>query len=425
MRVTRGMQRRTAKLARRAAIVDAQTLVAGVDIAKRESVVVFVRASDKARVARLTVPTSAAGIGGLAAYADEVRQRHGLQRVVLAMEPTGHLWKIVARAAARLGLEYVAVQSFVVARSREIDDLTRDKTDQRDAGLIADLACELRFTELQLEEGAWAELRSLAQARDRYRVERGAALQEQRAFLELTWPTLLQLVPDLDGTHLQATLTLGISPVEIAAMSQSTFTALLRPNHPQRFLPWMAGRIWAAARTALAEDQSPAATLRITLAGQRVQNAKLVVDQLDRRMTEAFEQTGLGWLRGQIRGLGNAALINILAFSGDPRRLDDARCMVKLAGSNPTERSSGEQVGAGGIHRRGRPTLRLLGHQASICLVQHNPDFRARFLYLTHRANKPLHKKAAYIAVCNKLLRTLWSMSKSGEHYRSQLGQAA
>jgi hypothetical protein len=39
------MQRRTAKLARRAALVDQDTLVAGVDIAKRESVVVFVRAA--------------------------------------------------------------------------------------------------------------------------------------------------------------------------------------------------------------------------------------------------------------------------------------------------------------------------------------------------------------------------------------------
>lgn len=37
MKVTRGMQRRTAKLARRSAIVNAHTLVADVDIAKRES----------------------------------------------------------------------------------------------------------------------------------------------------------------------------------------------------------------------------------------------------------------------------------------------------------------------------------------------------------------------------------------------------
>ena len=37
--------------------------------------------------------------------------------------------------------------------------------------------------------------------------------------------------------------------------------------------------------------------------------------------------------------------------AGDPRRLDDARCLPKLAGSNPTERSSGKTQAPGGIHR--------------------------------------------------------------------------
>jgi hypothetical protein len=39
MKVTRGMRRRTAKLARRSAIVNDQALVVGVDIAKKECVV--------------------------------------------------------------------------------------------------------------------------------------------------------------------------------------------------------------------------------------------------------------------------------------------------------------------------------------------------------------------------------------------------
>jgi transposase len=99
--------------------------------------------------------------------------------------------------------------------------------------------------------------------------------------------------------------------------------------------------------------------------------------------------------------------------------------MVKLAGSNPTERSSGEQQAPGGIHRRGRPLLRLLAHQAAVALVLHNPDFKARFLALTQRQNRPLEKKQAYIAVGNKLLRTLWALVVSGQPYRSQLPEVA
>ncbi|GAC1677665.1 MAG: hypothetical protein NVS9B8_18590 [Candidatus Limnocylindrales bacterium] len=99
--------------------------------------------------------------------------------------------------------------------------------------------------------------------------------------------------------------------------------------------------------------------------------------------------------------------------------------MVKLAGSNPTERRSGEQQVAGGIHRRGRPLLRLLAHQAAVCLVRHHPDFEARFLALTTRAHRPLHKKQAYLAVANKLLRTLWALAVTGQPYQRSLPQAA
>jgi transposase len=425
MKVTRGMRRRTAKLARRSAIVNDQALVAGVDIAKKECVVVFVRAADKARLGKLRIPTSAEGVLALANCGQQLLAQHRIQHLVLAMETTGHYWKILARAAERLGLRYVTVQSFVVARARELDDLTRDKTDQRDAGLIADLACELRFNEVQLETGAWAELRTLAEARDHYRVDQRSALQEQRALLELTWPELLRSAPDLAGSHLQAMLRLGLSPLQIGNLSREAFTDQLRAEHTRRFLPWMAGRLWAAARLARAEDQSPAITLRLHLAAQRNQAGEIAVGRLDQEMTIAFDHTGLSGLRGEIRGLGEVMLHNLLALSGDPRRLDDSRCMVKLAGSNPTQRNSGEQQAAGGIHRRGRPLLRLLAHQAATSLVLHNPDFKARFLALTQRHNRPLEKQQAYIAVANKLLRTLWVLAVSGQPYRSQLAEAA
>lgn len=425
MKSTRGMRRRTEKLARRSEIVTRETLVAGIDIARRESVVVFVRAADKARVGRMRVPTTPEGLASIAGRGRQLAGQHCCEGLVLAMETTGHYWKILARTAERAGLPYVTVQSFVVARARELDDLTRDKTDQRDAGLIADLAVELRFNEVQLETGAWAELRSLANARDRYRVEMRAALQEQRALLELTWPDLLREVPDLDGSHLQAMLRLELSPVGIAGLSRAKFTARLRREHVGRFLPWMAGRLWDAARSAIPEDQSPAATLRLALAAGRNRAGAIAVERLDAELAGAFEATGLAWLRGQIRGLGDVQLHVLLALTGDPRRLDDARCMVKLAGSNPTERSSGEQQAAGGIHRRGRPLLRLLAHQAAVGLVLHHPDFEARFTELTTRPHRPLHKKQAYIAVANKLLRVLWALAVTGVPYQRALPRAA
>lgn len=422
MKVTRGMRRRTAKLERRARIVTPDTLIAGIDLAKAKSVVVLIRARDKARLGRLQIPTTAEGLRTLVSKVRVLQERHQLPRLVLGMEACGHYWKILARAANQLDLPYVIVQSFVLARSRELDDLTRDKTDPRDAGLIADLVAELRFVEAQLESGVWAELRLLAEARDDRCIERSAAFNEQRAFLELVWPELLKQVTDLVGSHLQATLRLGLSPLEIAAMTLDEFSRRLQREHrDRRFMGWMARRIWTAAPAAGDCDEMPAATLRLQIAALRVQAADQTIALLDQRMVAALDRTGLSSLRGQLKGVGEVSLANLLALTGDLRRFDSARCLPKLAGSNPTERSSGQSQASGGIHRRGRRTLRMVAYQAAVNLVRHHPDFRQRFLALTQRDKHRLEKKQAYVAIANKLLRTLWALATSGQTYDSQI----
>ena len=395
MQVTRGMRRQSSKLVRRRERLPADALVAGVDLAKKESVVVFVRAADRARVGRLRVTTDRAGTE-----------------------------RLVARAAEAAGVGYVLVQGLVVATGRELDDLTRDKTDARDAVLIADLAAELRFTETRLPEGPWAEMDLLVDARDARRVERAAALQEMRALLELAWPSLLQACPELTGSHLQALLRLGLTPGQASALPLRRFTALLRRQHHGRFLPWMAGRLHAAAWAVPVLPETSAAALRWRMAAERVAVADGAITDLDRRLVELLEATGYGWLRGQIRGLGDPTLAALLALTGDPARFDDARCLVKLAGSNPTERSSGERQVAGGIHRRGRPVLRYVAYHAAVCLVRHEPEFRARYAELTS-PDRPhrLEPKQAYVALANKLLRTLWSMAVSGQGYQPAIAR--
>jgi transposase len=422
MKVTRGMQRRTAKLARRSEIVTGQTLVAGIDLAKRESVVVFVRASDKARLGYLRIGPGEAGVRQVLHHGEALVSAHGLSGLVVAMEATGNLWKIASRACTNLEIEYVIVQSFVLSRAREFDDLTRDKTDRRDAGLIADLAADRRFTDVKLERGPWAQLRMYADARDHQRVRRSADLQEQRALLELVWPELLERLPDLQGAHLQAALRLGLSPLEIASMTMARFIRQLRREQREcRFLELVARRIWEAAGEATPCDELDAAVLRCQCAAQRVLAADRAIATYEQRLLSTFQATGLGWMQGQIRGLGDAALASIMGLAGDLRRLDDGGCIVKLAGSNPTERSSGDTVVHGGIHRRGRPTLRTLAWQAATNLIRHNADFRDRYRALTTREHRPLRKRQAQLAVANKLLRILWAMAVSGQPYSSEL----
>jgi hypothetical protein len=63
--------------------------------------------------------------------------------VTVACEPTGHRWRVLDQLATQRGLALVCVQPLLVYRAREGEDLTRDKSDPKDAVLSAWLASEL------------------------------------------------------------------------------------------------------------------------------------------------------------------------------------------------------------------------------------------------------------------------------------------
>ena len=57
----------------------------------------------------------------------------------MACELTGHQWRVPGQLAAGRSMPFVCVQPLVTSWSRRTEDLTCDKTDDKDAVLIARL----------------------------------------------------------------------------------------------------------------------------------------------------------------------------------------------------------------------------------------------------------------------------------------------
>jgi transposase len=99
----------------------------------------------------------------------------GFSSVVVACEPTGHRWRVLDQIAAEHGVVLVCVQPLLVARAREAEDFTRNKSDDTDATIIARLVTELRCYLPERADPDWARLRHLGARRARLVVEAGAA----------------------------------------------------------------------------------------------------------------------------------------------------------------------------------------------------------------------------------------------------------
>ena len=97
------------------------------------------------------------------------------------------------------GLPFVCVQPLVSHIAREQEDLTGDKTDEGDSGLIARLARELHCYVPERLEGAWAELRDEGRRRAQLITNATAAKQLIRDKLGLVAPALLESACEPSG----------------------------------------------------------------------------------------------------------------------------------------------------------------------------------------------------------------------------------
>src|SRR4029077_14201671 len=160
----RGDRNRNARLVRLRELVPPRNAIVGIDLADDTQAAV-VTDHDSRVIARRRVSARAWELGEVLDWAAGRAAGAGFASVTVACEPTGHRWRVLDQLAAGRGLALVCVQPLLACRAREGEDLTRDKSDPKDAVLIARLASELRCYEPERADAVWARLRHLGARR--------------------------------------------------------------------------------------------------------------------------------------------------------------------------------------------------------------------------------------------------------------------
>jgi transposase len=188
--LSRGDRNRNARLARLRELVPLSNAIVGIDLADNTQAAV-VTDHDSRVIARRRVSVRAWELGELLDWAVARAAGAGFASVTVACEPTGHRWRVLDQLAAGRELALVCVQPLLVYRAREGEDLTRDKSDPKDAVLIARLAGELRCYEPERASEVWARLRHLGARRSQLTTAATAAVNQIRDLAECAWPAVL------------------------------------------------------------------------------------------------------------------------------------------------------------------------------------------------------------------------------------------
>jgi transposase len=425
--VSRGDRNRNARLARLRVLVPVTNAIVGIDLADSKQMVV-VTDHDSKVLARRTFRCRAWDLGAALDWASGQASSQGFAGVTVACEPTGHRWRVLGQLAGERGMPFVCVQPMLTSWARRSEDLTFDKTDEKDAVIIARLAAQLRCYVPEPVDETWGRLRHLGARRVQLLVESGSQVQQIRALLECVWPAALQtarqpfrsltwtaaisVVVGRDGGDLARTRRLGLTRLESAVRREIVRRGRQKP----------CVRIVRAVFEALSD---PAGVITHRL-GVLERVALLLDDWLEThrrladteiRMTTVLDELRLTDLVTSITGLSAIGAAAILAETGDPNRFASARALVKHAGLAPREKLSGTFVGRTKLTGQGRPALRLAAWRAVWGAQRANPVYAARFAHLTTREHNRLTATQAQAVIAAAILRQLHAVVTTGRRW--------
>jgi transposase len=396
------------------------TLVVGADIAKKIHVARAVDFRGIELGKDCVFHNDQEGLTKLAMWMKELGQTHGKTDIVFGIEPTGHYWFPLAAFLQDLDIHVVVVNPHHVNKTKELEDNSQTKSDYKDAKVIADLIRNGKYSEPKLPTKEFAELRILMNLREKVSVSLTQVKGRIGNWFDRFFPEYGSVFKEWDGKTSLMTMRAFPLPADIVSKGARDVLAHWKTEVKRGIGMKRAEQLFAAATASigLTEGLAAARMELSTLLGQ----FDLFSEQIEAIMAQVLQI--LESIPGaahmlSVPGVGAIAVAGFLAEVGDLNNYDHGQQIIRLAGLNLKENSSGKRKGKTGISKRGRSRLRALLFRAVMPMVAKNEAFKALHEHYTTRSRNPLKKKQSIIALCGKLIRVLYTLGTKQRAYNA------
>lgn len=392
--------------------IDERTLIVGADVAKE---IHFARAQDF-RGIEYSKPfkfdNSRKGFLCLLNWMKNLMEKHQKTKVIFGMEPTGHYWFPIGWFLHQQKIKVVLVNPYHVKKSKELDDNSPTKNDIKDARTIAQLVKDGRYSEPNMLEGVYAELRVAINHRDHLTKNLTRIKCRIQRWFDIYFPEYHDVFKDWDGKASLVTLKNFPLPKDIRQL-----------NAREIVIQWRVGGVKGAVglkrATQLIEKSKDSIGLTEGNEMARFELHDLIaqyeiislqMENLMSKIQELLKQIPGTKEMLTTPGVGIVTVSGFLAEVGDLSKYGHWKQISRLAGFNLKENSSGKHKGETHITKRGRRKLRALLYKCVLMILIQNPHFRALHQYLINRKENPLKRKQSMIAICSKLIRVLYTL---------------
>jgi len=401
--------------------VDEQTLVVGIDIGstKHYARCFNNRGMELGRKA-FSFENNEEGFEHFHDWAEKNRTAHGKQKIMVGFEPTGHYWFPLGWYLEGQGIRFGLVAPQHVKHSKELDDNTPRKDDNKDPMVIAKLVTEGRYALPYMPKGNYAELRVAFNRRCELVTETTRVKNRIQRWFSIYFPEYQGVYSRVDTVSGLKVLRKAPLPQDIVALGAEGINQIWRDAKCRAAGMKRAKTLVEAAEHSVGGKQAgQAARMNLWQLLDQLELLTKQLEEMNEQLLSILAEIPEAEKLLRIPGIGMVVAAGFLAEVGDVRRFTDPKQIQKLAGLAVTENSSGKHKGQSGISRRGRKRLRWVMYQAAMCVVKSNAEMRELHQYYTERKKNPLKPMQSLMAIAGKLIRVFFGVIKHDSEYDS------
>ena len=344
----------------------------------------------------------------------QFQKQQGLEQIVIGFESTGPYAEPLFHFLRKKPVKLVQVNPVHTKRIKELTGNSPNKTDKKDPRVIADVISLGHALTLVVPEGPAAELRRLTQARQRAIKTRTSMINQLQHLIFVIFPEFLKVLKISTKTA-RYLIKYYTSPEKICALGLDSVSQILKKVSRGKLGQDRAKQLHEAARDSVGiSEGKQSIVFEIEHLVGMIEAEDQFIDSLEKQLCAYLQQIPYSQNILSIKGLAEVTVAGLIGEVADFNKFDTISEVMKLAGLDLYEISSGNHRGQRRISKRGRPLMRKLLFFAAINAVKSNGIMHETYQRMLGRG---MLKVKALVAISRKLLGLIFAIVRDNTKY--------
>lgn len=402
------------KLCKRRQIINEKTLIVTVDFGKVKNSG-YCRCPDGTELPCFEFHNHGRGFQKFWSRISWMKEKHNLTEVVIGFESTGPYGEPLIQFLHKREVRLVQVNPAHTKKIKEVYDNSPNKTDDKDPKVIADLLELGRFLSVVIPEGTAAELRRLSHARERATERRKGLYNQLHDLVFLIFPEFQQVMRNLHSKTAHYLLKNYSAPGEILCLGMDKLGEIFHKVSRGKLKKERAESLYVGAKDSVGlREALSSMVFEIREILHLIDYCDKFIKEIEAKLNDFLAEIPYSRCILSIKGFGVVTVAGLIGEVGDFNNFKTIHEVLKFAGLNLYEISSGQHQGQRRISKRGRPLIRKLLYFAALSAVRKGGVMHLQYQQYLQRG---MPKLKALTAISRKLLVIIFALVRDHQEY--------